>query len=101
MTTVSVLLTLHLPGVQSLKEKRAVLRSLVARLRSRLALTAAEVGSHDRLQRAEIGFAVVSEDYATAHRLADEARRFADAELLGRAEVINTGVAETVIEAGY
>jgi uncharacterized protein YlxP (DUF503 family) len=32
MTTVSVLLTIHLPGVQSLKEKRRRV-SLVARLR--------------------------------------------------------------------
>ena len=90
MTTVSVLLTLHLPGVQSLKEKRAVVRSLVARLRSRLDVSAAEVGSQDLLQRAEVGFAIVSEEMATARRLADEARRFADAELLGRAD---TGIA--------
>jgi uncharacterized protein YlxP (DUF503 family) len=95
---VSVLLTLHLPGVQSLKEKRAVVRSLVERLRSRLNLTAAEVGSQDRLQRAEIGFAVVSEDFSTARRLADQAMRFADEELLGKAEVVNREVAETVIE---
>ena len=38
-----VLLVLPLPGVNSLKEKRAVVRSLVERLRSRLDLTAAEV----------------------------------------------------------
>ena len=98
MTTVSVLLTLHLHGVQSLNEKRAVVRSLVARLRSRLDLTAAEVGSQDVLQRAEIGFAVVSEDFTNAHHLADEAMRFADAELLGKAEVVNREVAETVLE---
>ena len=72
MVTVSVLLTLHLPGVQSLKDKRAIVRSLVARLRSRLDLTAAEVGAQDLLQRAEVGFAVVSEDGHTARRLADE-----------------------------
>jgi uncharacterized protein YlxP (DUF503 family) len=101
MTTFSVLLTLHLPGVQSLKEKRAVVRSLVARLRSRLDLTAAEVGSQDMLQRAEIGFAVVSEDYSTAKRLADEAMRFADSEVLGKAEVVSREVAETVLESAY
>jgi uncharacterized protein len=98
MTTVSVLLTLHLPGVRSLKEKRAVVRSLVARLRARLDLTAAEVGSQDTLQRAEIGFAVVSEDFSKAHQLADEAMRFADAELLGKAEIVSREVAETVLE---
>lgn len=101
MTTVSVLLTLHLPGVQSLKDKRAVVRSLVARLRSRLDLTAAEVGAQDVLQRAEVGFAVVSEDAFVARQLADEARRFIDLELLGRAEVVRVEVAETVLEAEY
>ena len=99
MATVSVLLTLYIPSAHSLKDKRAVVRSLVARLRSRLDLTAAEVGLQDQLTRSRIGFAVVSEDVSTARRLADEALRFADDELLGKAEVIDTEVAETVIEA--
>lgn len=98
MTTVSVLLTIHLPGVQSLKEKRAVVRSLVARLRSRLDLTAAEVGAQDLLQRAEVGFAVVSGETATARRLAEETRRFIDLELLGKAEVVAAAIDETVLE---
>lgn len=99
MATVSVLLTLYLPGIESLKEKRAIVRSLVARLRSRLELTAAEVGDQDRLQHAQVGFAVVSGDLGTARRLADEARRFADAELLGRAEVVATAIEESVLDA--
>lgn len=94
MVTISVLLTLHLPGAQSLKEKRAVVRSLVARLRARLELSAAEVGQQDRVQHAQVGFAVVSGDLATARRVADEARRFADAELLGRAEIVRTEIEE-------
>lgn len=98
MATVSVLLTLYLPGVESLKEKRAIVRSLVARFQSRLNLTAAEVGLQDRLQHAQVGFAAVSGDLATARRLADEARRFADDELLGRAEVVDVDVAETVLD---
>ena len=97
MVTVSVLLVLHLPGVQSLKEKRAVVRSLVARLRQRLEVSAAEVGAQDLLQRAEVGFAVVSGDLGTARQVADEAQRFADQELLGRAEVIDVRVTESVL----
>ncbi len=98
MVTVSVLLTLHLPGVRSLKEKRAVVRSLVARLRSRLDLSAAEVGAQDQLQRALVGFAVVSGDLATARQLVDEAERFVDRELLGRAEVIDRSAEESVLD---
>jgi uncharacterized protein YlxP (DUF503 family) len=101
MVTVSVLLTLHLPGARSLKDKRAVVRSLVDRIHARLNLSAAEVGSQDLMQRAEVGFAVVSEDAATARRVADEARRFVDLELLGKAEVIATDIDETELAAEY
>lgn len=97
----SVLLTLHLPGSQSLKDKRAVVRSLVDRIHARLQLSAAEVGSQDLMQRAEVGFAVVSEDRATAHRVAEDARRFIDLELLGKAEVISTDIDELELEAEY
>ena len=98
MVTISVLLTLHIPGAQSLKEKRAVVRSLVERLRSRKQLSAAEVGLQDRLQAAEVGFAVVSGDASTARRLADEARRFVDDELIGKAEVVRTDIEQLVHE---
>ncbi|RLT28336.1 MAG: DUF503 domain-containing protein [Chloroflexi bacterium] len=101
VVTVSVLLTLHLPGSQSLKDKRAVVRSLVDRIHARLQLSAAEVGSQDLMQRAEVGFAVVSEDRATAHRVAEDARRFIDLELLGKAEVISTDIDELELEAEY
>ena len=98
MVTISVLLTLHIPGVQSLKEKRAIVRSLVERLRSRKQLSAAEVGLQDRLQAAEVGFAVVSGYASTARRLADEARRFVDDELIGKAEVVRAEVEEVILE---
>ncbi|MQA00450.1 MAG: DUF503 family protein [Dehalococcoidia bacterium] len=97
MATVAVMLTLHLPGAQSLKDKRAVVRSVVERLRSRLHLSAAEVGLQDRRQAALIGFATVSGDLTTARRLADEAQRFVDRELLGRAEVVARVVEEVVV----
>lgn len=98
MVTISVLLTLRIASAHSLKEKRAVVRSLVERLRARRNLSAAEVGLQDELQRAHIGFAVVSGDHATARRVADEVRRFIDDELIGRAEVVATEVEETALE---
>ena len=97
LATVSVLLTLHIPAAQTLKEKRSVVRSLVERLRARLHVSAAEVGLLDRPQFARVGFAVVSGDLATARRVADEARRFVDDQLLGRAEVVAAVVEEGVI----
>ena len=98
MVVIGVVLTLYLPAAHGLKEKRAVVRSLVERMRARLDVSAAEVGSQDLVQRAEVGFAVVSGDTATARRLADEAQRFADRELLGRAEVIDRAVEEWVLD---
>ncbi len=97
MVVVSVLLSLRLFGVQNRKDKRAIVRSVVARLRTRLQLSAAEVGMQELLQAAQIGFAVVSGELNLARRVADEARRFVDDELIGRAEVVATEVEEMTI----
>ena len=97
MVVISVLLTLRLFGVQSRKDRRAIVRSVVERLRTRLQLSAAEVGMQELLQAAQIGFAVVSGEFNVARRVADEARRFVDDELIGRAEVVATEVEEMTI----
>jgi uncharacterized protein YlxP (DUF503 family) len=55
---------LHLPGCRGLKEKRMIVRSLKARIRNEFEVSAAEVGSQDLLQRAELGVAVVGPDQA-------------------------------------
>lgn len=99
MVTVAVLLTIRIAHASSLKEKRAVVRSLVERLRQRRRLSAAEVGMQDRVQWAQIGFAVVSGSAAPARAVAEDALRFVDEELLGRAEVVDTTIDEHVIEA--
>lgn len=100
MVTVSVLLTLRLEGVRSLKDKRAIVRSLVERLRTRQRVAAAEVGRQDDLRRAEIGFATVSGDLTTARRHVEQTRRFVEQELIGRAEVIDVEVDEVTLESG-
>ena len=48
---------LHLPGAQSLKDKRQVVRSLKERLRERVHASVAEVEFQDLWQRAAIGLA--------------------------------------------
>ena len=99
MITISLLITIDIPHATSLKDKRAVVRSLVERLRSRLHVSAAEVGLNDRVQVAQVGVAIVSGDYATARAVADEARRFIDAELLGRADVRDVATEEGELES--
>jgi hypothetical protein len=55
-------LVLHAEHCHSLKEKRAVIRRLKDRARSRLDLTVAEVAAQDTWQRIVLGFAVVGGD---------------------------------------
>lgn len=57
-------LDLLLGDVHSLKEKRSVVRPIVAELRRRFALSVAETGHLDLHRRAEIGVAVVAADRA-------------------------------------
>jgi uncharacterized protein YlxP (DUF503 family) len=96
--TISVLVTISIPSALSLKDKRSVVRSLVERLRQRLHVAATEAGMQDLVQSGQIGFAVVSGDRATARHQADEAFRFVEAELIGRAEIIDVARDETEIE---
>ncbi len=53
---------LLLGDVRSLKEKRSVIRPIVAELHRKFAVSVAEVDHHDLYRRAEIGVAVVSGD---------------------------------------
>ncbi|GAC1330673.1 MAG: DUF503 domain-containing protein [Mycobacteriales bacterium] len=55
-------LELLLGDVHSLKEKRSVVRPIVAELRRRHAVAAAETGSLDLHRRAQVGVAVVAPD---------------------------------------
>lgn len=60
--------TLMLPAAHSLKEKRGVLKSLLARLQNRFNVSAAEVGAHEAWGTAVVGLTCVS----TSARHADE-----------------------------
>jgi uncharacterized protein len=53
-------LKIHIPESQSLKDKRSVVKSLVARLQKQFNISIAEVGDHELWQIATIGFACVS-----------------------------------------
>jgi len=58
--TGSLVADLLLGDVHSLKEKRSVVRPIVAELHRRYGVSVAEVGGQDLYRRAEIGIAVVS-----------------------------------------
>jgi len=53
-------ITLHLPGCHSLKEKRQVIKSVMARVRQQFEVAIAEVDEQDRWQIARLGVSCVS-----------------------------------------
>ncbi len=66
MVVASLTLQLFIPSTHSLKAKRSVVKSVVARLRNEFNVSVAEVGEQDRWQLAVIGVACVSADTAYA-----------------------------------
>lgn len=66
MTVGTMTLQILIPSAHSLKEKRSVLRSIIARLRNEFNISVAEVGEQDRWQLGVIGVACVSSDSAYA-----------------------------------
>lgn len=62
-------ISLHLPGNGSLKGKRRVVRSIVARLQREFNISIAEVDKQDSWQRSTLGVACVSTSADYAHGL--------------------------------
>jgi uncharacterized protein YlxP (DUF503 family) len=58
----TVEIDLHLPGVNSLKEKRRRIKSLLARIQNRFNISISEVEYQDKHRMARLGVAVVSND---------------------------------------
>ncbi|MGP4002283.1 DUF503 domain-containing protein [Streptomyces sp. 8N706] len=77
---------LLLGDVRSLKEKRSVVRPIVAELHRKYAVSVAEVGEQDLYRRAEIGLAAVSGDAGHLTDVLDRCERMVaarpDVELL-------------------
>ena len=64
-----------LGDVHSLKEKRSIVRPIVAELRRRFTISAAETGDPDLHRRAGIGVSVVAGDRAHIIEILDAAER--------------------------
>ncbi|MEN6521977.1 MAG: DUF503 domain-containing protein [Armatimonadota bacterium] len=64
--------TLMIPGANSLKDKRQVLKSILENIRNKFNVSVAEVGDNDIWRRATIGAACVSNDRAMANRILDK-----------------------------
>ena len=75
MFTGSLALDVLLGDVHSLKEKRSVVRPIVAELKRKHEVSAAEAGHLDLHRRALIGVAVVAADAAHVRRVLDACER--------------------------
>jgi len=68
MTIGLAVINISIPDARSLKEKRAVVRSLKDRARQKMNVSVAEVGKHDVWKCAELAFATVSSDTQRVHQ---------------------------------
>ena len=62
-------LEIYIPGVTSLKEKRALIKPIIARIRHEFNVSVAEVSDMDQLGHMVIGVAAVSPSADYAHGL--------------------------------
>ena len=98
-------ITFGLPGNDSLKGKRRVVRRVVDRTRHAFNAAVAEVGYLDEHRRALIGFAVVSNDGRHANSMLDKISSFAstltEAVVLDRSiELLHVGQDEARLVGG-
>lgn len=83
MFTGTLALDMLVGDVHSLKEKRSVVRPIVAEIRRRYAVSAAEAGHLDLHRRALVGVAVVAADRAHCVEVLDACERL----VAGRPEI--------------
>ena len=67
---------MRLPQCHSLKEKRAVVKTILQGSIRRFGVAASEVDHQDKWQRATLGFAVVSGSSSHAQEVLDSVSRF-------------------------
>ncbi len=72
----STVIELHLPGVRSLKEKRSILKRIIARIHKEFNVSCGEVALNDVWQSAALGVAVVSTSQPHAERVIENVVRW-------------------------
>ncbi|MCA9751613.1 MAG: DUF503 domain-containing protein [bacterium] len=70
----------RIPGSDSLKAKRKIVKSLKERIRHRFPVAIAETGSQDLHARAELGIAAVAGNGALVERILDEIERYLESD---------------------
>lgn len=87
MKVTTMTFRLHAPWVHSLKEKRMIVKSLVAKLQNKFHVSAAEIDEQDVHQIIVIGVAAIVPHNAMADSIMDEISEFV--ELNTEAEILD------------
>ena len=69
-------ITLHLPDSHSLKEKRQIVKSIIARVHNQFEVVIAEVENNDRWQIATLGMSCVSNSSQHASEVLEHVRNY-------------------------
>ncbi|NLW39697.1 MAG: DUF503 domain-containing protein [Tissierellia bacterium] len=86
--TCSIKLMLY--EANSLKDKRHIIKSIMARIQSRFNVSIAEVGLNDSWKTSLIGFACVTNDSAHANQTISKVLKFIDGD--SRVEIIDYNI---------
>jgi hypothetical protein len=78
MVVAVALFEIHIEYAQSLKDKRAVVKSLRDRLRHTFHISANEVGLHDVHQRARMAISFVADRHDSADSLLDRIQNYVE-----------------------
>ena len=78
MKIAAITFRLHAPWVHSLKEKRMIVKSLIAKLQNRFHVSVAEIDEQDTHQIIVIGVAAIVPHNAMAESLMDEISVFVE-----------------------
>ena len=78
MNIAAMTFRLHAPWVNSLKEKRMIVKSLTAQLQNRFHVSAAEIDEQDTHRIIVIGMAAIVPHNAVADSLMEEISRFVE-----------------------
>lgn len=78
MNIASMTFRLHAPWVHSLKEKRMIVKSIIAKLQNKFHVSAAEVDEQDIHQIIVIGVAFIVPHNAMADSIMDEISQFVE-----------------------
>jgi len=87
-------ITLHLPGCHSLKDKRQIIKSVMARVRQQFEVAIAEVDEQDRWQIAKLGVSCVGNSSQHIDEILGRVRRYIEET---RPDIIVTGAEVEII----